>query len=60
MGFKLGKLLKQINIAVGVGRVIFGGQHEKIFSKIEQGEQIAEQAKIIADMVKQLTESKPK
>lgn len=52
MGFKLSQIFQQVRIGIAVGKVVAGGKHGKIFEKIEQGAEIAEQAKALGDFVK--------
>jgi len=51
---KIKDWLDKIRIGIAVGRIASGGKAGKVFDKIEQGTAIAEQAKAIAEMVKQL------
>lgn len=58
MKFKLKDLLQKIAIGVAVGKVVAGGKHGKIFDKIEQGEEIANKASEIQDLVKEIFKKK--
>jgi hypothetical protein len=58
MKFNLKDILSKVAIGVAVGKVAMGGKHSKIFDRIEQGEEIANKASEIQDLVSQMFKKK--
>lgn len=50
--FKLSEWLSRARLAVAVGKVVAGGKAGGVFDRVEQGVEIADKAKEIADLVK--------
>jgi len=56
--FKLSEWLARIRIGIAVGKVVAGGKAGGVFDRVEQGVEVADKAKEIADLVKVITKKK--